>query len=70
MNSIYKTQMCRNCGMPHHDLPAMSPNLTFWEHRNDRWCIRATAISLEQLQERVAALESNLDKLEEAHIVI
>lgn len=56
--------------MPHHDLPAMSPNLTFWEHRNDRWCVRATAISLEQLQERVAALESNLDKLEEAHIVI
>ena len=56
--SIYETQNCRNCGMPYHGVQAFTPNGGFWQHNDERGCIRATAIEVGFLRERIRSLEA------------
>ena len=66
--SIYETKNCNFCGCPYYGLPARSPNGSWWEHDDPKWCMIAIdkyhKDKYEQLNARVIALENRPDYMQ------
>jgi len=69
-SSIYKTKKCQKCGARYWNLPAHSPNLSWWEHSDTKWCVLAVSKEVMELREEIESLKARQRDIHSEHIEI